>query len=62
LVGQYAELSERRLDNMQSYLRDGWTICKVIWENAKQYAELSGRRLNNMQSYLEEGWTICRVI
>jgi hypothetical protein len=40
---------------MQSYLREGWTICRIIWEKAKQYAELSERRLDNMQSYLKEG-------
>ncbi len=56
-AGQYAELPGRRLDNMQSYLGEGWwTICRVTWNKAEQYAELSGRRLvDNMQSYQEEG-------
>jgi hypothetical protein len=59
---------------MQSYLREGWKICRVIWKKAGkhaelserrldgQYAELSERRLDNMQSYLRESWTICRVM
>jgi hypothetical protein len=48
---------------MQSYLGEGWAICRVVLKKAEQYAELSRIRLNNMQSYLKESWrTICRVI
>jgi hypothetical protein len=48
---------------MQSYLGEGWAICRVVLKKAEQYAELPERKLeDNMQSYLEEDWTISRVI